>query len=653
MSAQVCEGLWLDENFQSRLNAATTGGRLNGLTRPARAGVSMNTAKLFDPDRKSKAWLLFGFCLLLLVSSTYLAAQVQQDFGKVSVENVTYLNYNGIPVRAKLMRPQEASAQNLMPGILYIHGYQNNRETSDAYCIEFARRGMVVLSIDALGRGNSGIPGKLSDPEFDDSYGGLSSLKFLKALPFVDLERVGLAGHSLGAEMVYRLALMDRSIRALVISGFAYTQEASAARPSNMLMIFGKYDEFRKRMTSTRDFEAEWMKTPLSRKVIGVDKPELGKTYGDFEQGTARRVFMPAVTHLHTSHSTAAVAEAVTWMRQALKPADKYWVPARKQIWPLKEWATLVAMIAGLAALMPLGLMLLRTQFFSSLQLPPQKHFACSPGDYYRGAALNAVLMWLYFPLIFVLFGIHIYLVPIDGAFPMMMVNGVVWWFLWINIIGFLVFTRWFKKRHHDTGLTLYDLGISFSRKRFTLAGGPLAKTFALAFILSAFAYLCEHTLERIFIVDWRFIFPFASDLTPYRFGLWLVYFPWLLTGFVLLGIFLHSRMRRASKPGWLKSFASRTAANLLVIIVPLVVILMVQYVPLFSGSGVPLAGPGGMFIAFTHNLIHIILVLLMVVPLSTWFYQLTGKIYLGAIVCAAVVAWMFTSSQVIAPIPV
>ena len=388
------------------------------------------------------------------------------------VENVTYLNYNGLSVRAKLLRPGEASAQNLMPGIVYIHGYQNNRETSDAYCIEFARRGMVVLSIDALGRGNSDIPGKFSDPEFDDTYGGLSSLKFLKTLPFVDLEAVGLAGHSLGAELVYRLALMDQSIRGLVISGFAYTEEASAARPKNMLMIFGKYDEFRKRMTGTQNFEAEWMKTAVSREVFGVDKPLLGQTYGDFDQGTARMVFMPAITHLQTSHSKAAVAAAVTWMRRALKPADKYWVPAGKQIWHFKEWATGLAMVAGLAALMPLGLMLLRTLFFSSLQGPPPSEFACEPRDYVRGAVLNAVLMWLYFPLIFVLFGIHIYLVPIDGAFPMMMVNGIVWWFLWINIIGFLFFRGWFKKQYREKGLTLYDLGVSFSRKRFALGGG-------------------------------------------------------------------------------------------------------------------------------------------------------------------------------------
>ena len=59
------------------------------------------------------------------------------------------------------------------------------------------------------------------------------------------------------------------------------------------------------------------------------------------------------------------------------------------------------------------------------------------------------------------------------------------------------------------------------------------------------------------------------------------------------------------------------------------------------------------MLIAFTHNLFHIIGVLILVIPISTWFYQLTGRIYLGAILNAGLVTWMFVSSQVIAPIPV
>ena len=41
-------------------------------------------------------------------------------------------------------------------------------------------------------------------------------------------------------------------------------------------------------------------------------------------------------------------------------------------------------------------------------------------------------------------------------------------------------------------------------------------------------------TPAQVFIVDYRFLFPFASDLTPYRAGMWLLYFPFLLAGFTL-----------------------------------------------------------------------------------------------------------------------
>jgi len=90
-----------------------------------------------------------------------------------------------------------------------------------------------------------------------------------------------------------------------------------------------------------------------------------------------------------------------------------------------------------------------------------------------------------------------------------------------------------------------------------------------------------------------------------------------------------------------------------LAMIVPLFLFLLVQYVPLLIAGTIPFVGPGGMLANFTMGLFHIIGVLILVIPLSTWFYQLTGKIYLGAFLNAALVAWMFTSSQVIAPIPV
>jgi hypothetical protein len=79
----------------------------------------------------------------------------------------------------------------------------------------------------------------------------------------------------------------------------------------------------------------------------------------------------------------------------------------------------------------------------------------------------------------------------------------------------------------------------------------------------------------------------------------------------------------------------------------------MIQYVPLFTTGFIPLVGPGGMFVSFVLNLFHIIGVLLVVVPLSTWFYQITGKLYLGALLNSLIVTWMFVSSLVVAPIPV
>jgi len=155
----------------------------------------------------------------------------------------------------------------------------------------------------------------------------------------------------------------------------------------------------------------------------------------------------------------------------------------------------------------------------------------------------------------------------------MMMANAIVWWFTWVNVIGFFLFRRWFKKNKTVENLSLADLGISDTPESFCLHKNLLAKTALLAFVLFGFAYLSEHLLEQIFIVDYRFIFP--------------------------------------------------------------------------------LVGPGGMFVSFVINLFHIVGVLIVVIPLSTWLFQLTGKIYLGAMTSAALVSYMFASSLVIAPIPI
>jgi pimeloyl-ACP methyl ester carboxylesterase len=602
---------------------------------------------------RGKALGFLILCLGIQIGAVILADLVQQDFGRVEVRNVVFSNYNALAVRAKLFRPRGANGGHPVPGIVFIHGYQNNRETSDAYGLELARRGFAVLAIDALGRGNSDLPGDPRRPDFDPTYGGKTSLAFLRSLPFVNPRAIGLMGHSLGGEMAYRLALNDPDVRATAFSGFGYTLEATTDRPKNMLMIIGQYDEFRRRMTGVRNIEKEWLSTPQSRKVFPVPDPRPGTTYGDFALGTARRVFIPPITHIQESHDRDAVAEALDWLGRALAPDPRYWLDPRRQTWPIKEGATLLALLAGLAALMPLGALLLDTKWFQPIKCAVPPFYYCSWKSYLKFSALNGLLLWLYLPLIFLLFGIHVYLVKIDRAFPLMMVNGIVWWFFWINLIGFGFIFSWYKRRAPETRLAWLDLGVSFRQRGLALDLRLLGRTLLLAALLFAFAYGSEHLLETLFIIDFRFIFPFASDLTPERAWIGLRYFPFLLVGTLFLGLFIHGPLRLPARRTGLKTCFAWSFYNLLALITPLLLFLAVQYVPLLTTGFIPFEGPGGLFIPFIQSLFHLIAVLLLTIPLSTWFFQLTGKIYLGAILNAALITWMFASSQVIAPLPI
>lgn len=613
----------------------------------------MDTHHSGSHPQSVKTFLGLFFCLILLLGAALLASSVQTDFGRVEVSNVAYPNFNGISVRAKLFKPVGVSRSNPAPGAVYIHGYQNNRETGDAYSIELARRGFVVLNIDAIGRGNSGEPGDPRLPGFDETYGGKTSVQYLRQLPFVQSKFVGILGHSLGAEMAYTVALDDPTIQALVITGFAYTLKSSATQPRNMLMIIGKWDEFRQRLTGTRDIEKDWMQTEQTKRVFPVPSPQIGMTYGDFGQGTARKVFIPRITHVQESHDSASIAQTVEWMRDALRPNPRYWIDKNSQTWWIKEYATLAAMLAGLVSILPLGLILLRTNFFGVIRRSARWRYFCSLGAYLKFSAINALLLWLYLPLILALFGVHKYVLPIDKFFPMMMVNGIVWWFLWVNIIGALLFWVWYRKQKFRIGLTLTELGISLKGDRRTSGGGQLLKTILLAGILFAFAYGSEHLLEWIFLVDYRFVWPFASDLTPYRWRMFFLYYPFLLVCFILSGMFLHGQIRRPEKVSPGGTFLSWSCYNVFALIAPLVLFILVQYVPLFTTGFIPFEGPGGLFVVFMISLFHTLALLAITAVISTWFYVFTGQIYLGAFLNAALVAWMFASSQVIAPIPV
>ena len=118
--------------------------------------------------------------------------------------------------------------------------------------------------------------------------------------------------------------------------------------------------------------------------------------------------------------------------------------------------------------------------------------------------------------------------------------------------------------------------------------------------------------------------------MTAERAWLCLRYFPFILFGFLGLGVFLHGQIRLQELSTPFRTWIFWSTSGIFAVVALLLLFLAIQYVPLFTTGAIPLVGPGGMFVSFVLNLFHIISVLIITTPLSTWFYQLTGRIYLG-----------------------
>ena len=94
--------------------------------------------------------------LLGVFGCMFLAHGIQTGHGTVAVSEGSIAIDEG-NLTYKLYVPETASAEDPAPGVLLLHGYQNDHETCAAYAIELARRGAVVLALDEYGHGSTDV----------------------------------------------------------------------------------------------------------------------------------------------------------------------------------------------------------------------------------------------------------------------------------------------------------------------------------------------------------------------------------------------------------------------------------------------------------------------------------------------------------------
>lgn len=175
----------------------------------------MNLATTFTlKTREGSKRLLVLFIVLILLGSLF-ARWIQTDFGRIKIEQIS-IDARGAELTGELYYPAGTTSKDLYPGIVITHGGGCTYMTSRIWAQELARRDFVVLNVNVYGAGTS------AQPVYDENDKGIEAFErdltpmglidaknFLSSLTFVDSERIGMAGHSMGSRRTGYAAVMD------------------------------------------------------------------------------------------------------------------------------------------------------------------------------------------------------------------------------------------------------------------------------------------------------------------------------------------------------------------------------------------------------------------------------------------------------------
>ncbi|MGB8707828.1 MAG: alpha/beta fold hydrolase [Dehalococcoidia bacterium] len=118
---------------------------------------------------------------------------------------------HGLQLKGKIILPKEASADEPVPGAVLCHGFGAAYRVMEPSARIMAMQGVASLIFDFRGHGASegAIDGKMAEDVID-------AWNILCQLPEVDSQRMGVAGHSLGAMSAILAAEQVGNPRALV-----------------------------------------------------------------------------------------------------------------------------------------------------------------------------------------------------------------------------------------------------------------------------------------------------------------------------------------------------------------------------------------------------------------------------------------------------
>lgn len=519
---------------------------------------------------KKKLSAKLGLIIALVMTFVSLigAYTVMTNFFSVKVTTTTTTTTSGDTVSLRIYKPDSATAETKAPAIVFAHGLSTTKECYTQYAIELSRRGYVVVTPDMLNHGGSDItPFEtfFMDPGAD-GYGVYAAVKYMAGLDYVDTDRIGLAGHSMGGNATnISIELDNMSENPLIDSVFlASSNPTFKDREGNWTNVYGdrsvgvfysdydhvyfsSFDENGAPVSAQGFLSSNEAKSFVS---FGADPTEFegekvlpGHTYTS--EDSIRRIYEAKVIHPYAQGGDKAICAVTDFFQDTLEAPN--YIIGSAQIANAYQIFSILGLFGALAIGIFVVAVLVKAKFFSELAAEEGKALRPAPDKtgkiwFWGLTILNCVFAFVSISLIFAN-GLGYFVIP---QLPQQVSNIFALWALanglFMLITSFVSYFLYGKKQ----GATLKDWGVAISFKK-------LLKSILLALIAVASVLAVVYLASYVFQMDLRVYLWGIRDIPLDHMYLFFIYLPFYLLFGIAVSIAINSAYysKIGKEPTW------------------------------------------------------------------------------------------------------
>lgn len=557
------------------------------------------------------------------------------DWGYVRSTRITVIGDDGLRYSGLMFVPNTATNENPAPAFMPLHGGSSQARDVEAWGVEMARRGFVVLVPDAAGGGQS--------ERFNtDTYITApvdAMFKYLLTLPIVDTANICVAGHSQGTESAVFLTNNYIDHLACVVNICGPYRLADEQRfETNLLTIIGSWDNVLIQGDESLFTTGSYQNLYLTFQREGLEEIqgwtstkdiEIGKLYGSFENNTARELVQVDTSHDGGRYSSKAIEQMVEFIQSCVDTPRV--LAGSDQAWKVKEIFGLLTILSLLMFLCSLGATLLQTNLFAGVAQPmPQRVGFGAKWGWWLSAGLSIVagiVLWMWYPI--KLTNINI--------FPANQLNQAVAWMLALAVYGVLMFIVYHYTNGKKLGGSLDAYGLT-GRDEKRLNGRLIAKSLLLSVIIVSVFFLVLSLIEWVTGYTPRIAFIIFSSITLRRLTKVPVYLLCYLVAFGVSAMSMNIERRLPDSGNETKDTVVAVCVNVLLAAAPIAILLLVEHLGGFLQMVEPCARNTLSNIVM-HPYYGLPFVVGVAAGVNTYFYRKTGTIWTGAFVSAILTA--------------